>query len=62
MSSQGNCFVVMPPNCATDTVILGRNAENESLVGVAQEVCFYDNSESLEGKVSVCVCLIFKTF
>lgn len=53
MSSQGNCFVVMPPNCATDTVILGRNSENESLVGVAQEVFFYDNSESLEGKVNV---------
>ncbi|XP_037823224.1 secernin-2 [Lucilia sericata] len=53
MSSQGNCFVVMPPNCATDTVILGRNAENESLVGVAQEVFYYDNSESLEGKTDL---------
>ena len=53
MSSQGNCFVVMPPNCATDTVILGRNAENESLVGVAQEVFYYEASESLEGKVSL---------
>lgn len=52
MSSQGNCFVVMPPNCAVDTIILGRNSENESLLGVAQEVFYYEASESLEEKVS----------
>lgn len=51
-STQGNCFVAMPPNTASDTVIIGRNSENPSLVGVAQEVAYYEPSESLEGKVS----------
>ncbi|XP_073835957.1 secernin-2 [Musca autumnalis] len=49
-STQGNCFVAMPPNTASDSVIIGRNSENPSLVGVAQEVAYYEPSESLEGK------------
>uniref|UniRef100_A0A1I8PB95 Secernin-2 n=1 Tax=Stomoxys calcitrans TaxID=35570 RepID=A0A1I8PB95_STOCA len=48
--TQGNCFVAMPPNTAADTVIIGRNSENEKLVGVAQEVAYYEPNESLEGK------------
>lgn len=49
--SQGNCFVAMSPNTAPDTVIIGRNSEDANQVGVAQEVAYYEPSESLEEKV-----------
>lgn len=41
----------MSPNTAPDTVIIGRNSEDANQVGVAQEVAYYEPSESLEEKV-----------
>jgi len=49
--TNGDCFVVLPENCAEGTLIIGRNAEDEKNVNVASEVCFYDATEVLEGKV-----------
>ncbi|XP_033162217.1 secernin-3 [Drosophila mauritiana] len=48
--TNGDCFVVLPENCAEGTLIIGRNAEDEKNVNVASEVCFYDATEVLEGK------------
>ncbi|EDW38115.1 GL12418 [Drosophila persimilis] len=51
MSSNGECFVVLPANCVSGTLIVGRNAEDEASVGVAEEVCYYDVSDVIgEGK------------
>ncbi|KAH8406935.1 hypothetical protein KR222_000362 [Zaprionus bogoriensis] len=53
MSSNADCFIVLPANCASGSLILGRNAEDASAVGgvgVSTEVCYYDVSEVLEGK------------
>uniref|UniRef100_A0A1A9WRU1 Uncharacterized protein n=1 Tax=Glossina brevipalpis TaxID=37001 RepID=A0A1A9WRU1_9MUSC len=50
MSFGSNCFVVLPPNCANNTVVFGRNAEDETSVGVAQEILYYESAESLIGK------------
>uniref|UniRef100_A0A6P4FQ62 Secernin-1 n=1 Tax=Drosophila rhopaloa TaxID=1041015 RepID=A0A6P4FQ62_DRORH len=50
MISNGDCFVVLPENCAKGTLIVGRNAEDEKHVNVASEVCFYDVSDVMEGK------------
>ncbi|KAH8335494.1 hypothetical protein KR074_003436 [Drosophila pseudoananassae] len=50
MSSNGDCFVVLPANCADGSLIIGRNAEDPDSLGVSSEVCFYDVSEVLEGK------------
>ncbi|KAH8265428.1 hypothetical protein KR038_007408 [Drosophila bunnanda] len=50
MSSNGDCFVVLPANCANGSLIFGRNAEDATATSVASEVCFYDVSEVLEGK------------
>jgi len=49
--TNGDCFVVLPENCAEGTLIIGRNAEDEKNINVASEVCFYDIGEVLEGKV-----------
>lgn len=54
MSSNADCFIVLPANCASGSLILGRNAEDATEVGgvgVATEVCYYDVSDILEGKV-----------
>lgn len=54
MSSNADCFIVLPANCASGSLILGRNAEDATEVGgvgVATEVCYYDVSDVLEGKV-----------
>lgn len=51
MSSNGDCFVVLPANCADGSLIFGRNAEDATGLS-ASEVCFYDVSEVLEGKVT----------
>ncbi|XP_043652990.1 secernin-3 [Drosophila teissieri] len=48
--TNGDCFVVLPENCAEGTLIIGRNAEDEKNVNIASEVCFYDATEVLEGK------------
>uniref|UniRef100_D3TR87 Hypothetical conserved protein n=1 Tax=Glossina morsitans morsitans TaxID=37546 RepID=D3TR87_GLOMM len=50
MSFGGNCFVVLPLHCANNTVVFGRNSEDEALVGVAQEILYYEAAESLMGK------------
>ncbi|XP_030556211.1 secernin-3 [Drosophila novamexicana] len=53
MSSNADCFVVLPVNCASDSLIFGRNAEDADAVGglgVSTEVCYYDVSDVLEGK------------
>lgn len=54
MSSNADCFIVLPANCASGCLIIGRNAEDAAEVGgvgVATEVCYYDVSDVLEGKV-----------
>lgn len=51
MSFNGDCFVVLPANCVDGSLIIGRNAEDPESLGVSSEVCFYDVSEVLEGKV-----------
>jgi len=54
MSSNADCFVVLPANCASGCLIFGRNAEDANAVGgvgVASEICYYDVSDVLEGKV-----------
>ncbi|KAM8706723.1 hypothetical protein ACLKA7_010912 [Drosophila subpalustris] len=53
MSSNADCFVVLPANCASGSLIFGRNAEDATAVGgvgVSSEVCYYDVSDVLEGK------------
>ncbi|XP_030374208.1 secernin-2 [Scaptodrosophila lebanonensis] len=52
MSSNGDCFLVLPDSCANDCLIVGRNNEDETALGVSQEVCYYDVSEVLEGKTA----------
>ncbi|ALC46661.1 CG10098 [Drosophila busckii] len=53
MSSNADCFVVLPPKCSSDSLILGRNAEDATAVGgigVSSEICYFDASAVLEGK------------
>lgn len=56
-ATQGNVFLAMPPNASPESVILGRNSEDPNLVGVAQEVAYYEAHESVQGKVSATVLL-----
>ncbi|EDV92877.1 secernin-3 [Drosophila grimshawi] len=50
MSTNADCFIVLPTNCANGCLILGRNADDATAVGVATEICYYDVSDVLEGK------------
>lgn len=52
MSSNADCFIVLPANTESGSLIFGRNAEDAKAVGVASEICYYDVSDVLEGKVS----------
>ncbi|EDW81036.1 uncharacterized protein Dwil_GK11840 [Drosophila willistoni] len=50
--SNGDCFIVLPENCASGSLIVGRNAEDADgqLLGMSTEICYYDPDEVLTGK------------
>ncbi|XP_017874040.1 PREDICTED: secernin-3 [Drosophila arizonae] len=50
MSSNADCFIVLPANTKCGSLIFGRNGEDAAAVGVASEICYYDVSDVLEGK------------
>ncbi|KAH8369187.1 hypothetical protein KR009_003628 [Drosophila setifemur] len=60
-SSNGDCFIVLPANCDNGSLIIGRNAEDPESLGVSSEVCFYDVSDVLEGKVKEAETASFST-
>ncbi|KAH8278610.1 hypothetical protein KR018_006017 [Drosophila ironensis] len=50
MSTHGDCFVVLPANCANGSLIIGRNSEDPQSLDKSSEVAFYDLGSVLQGK------------